>query len=87
MTCTVSPGQSRSGFFTRIRSALVALLRRGEERKATHELLSLNDHLLSDMGLARCEIENAVRLPADYRPACLWPERQKRRNYRQMKQP
>ncbi len=32
-------------------------------RQAATELASMNDHMLRDLGISRCEIENAVRRP------------------------
>lgn len=71
MTCTVSAGQSGSPLLASIRSVVARIRRRREEQKATAELLSLSDHLLQDMGIGRCEIERAVRFPADEQPGCL----------------
>jgi uncharacterized protein YjiS (DUF1127 family) len=34
-------------------------------RQAITELASMNDHMLRDLGISRCEIENAVRRPRE----------------------
>jgi uncharacterized protein YjiS (DUF1127 family) len=34
-------------------------------RQAIAELASMNDHMLRDLGISRCEIENAVRRPRE----------------------
>ncbi|MFZ5731376.1 MAG: DUF1127 domain-containing protein [Pseudomonadota bacterium] len=71
MTCAVSAGQSGASFLAWIRSSIAKLRRRRAERKAAAELLSLNDHLLHDIGIGRCEIERAVRYLGDNQVNCL----------------
>jgi uncharacterized protein YjiS (DUF1127 family) len=47
-------------FLTRVKRAIEAEL---AARQAITELASMNDHMLRDLGISRCEIENAVRRP------------------------
>ena len=65
-------GVARLPGFNLIISAITALIRRREERKAIAELSAFSDKALRDMGIDRCEIERVVRLPAGYSPGCLW---------------
>ncbi|OQW55534.1 MAG: hypothetical protein A4S14_12905 [Proteobacteria bacterium SG_bin9] len=65
-------GVARLLGFNLIVSAIAALIRRREERKAVAELNAFSDKALRDMGIDRCGIERAVRLPAGYSPGCLW---------------
>jgi len=47
-------------FLARVKRAIEAEL---AARQAIAELASLNDHMLRDLGISRCEIENGVRRP------------------------
>src|SRR5258708_1451868 len=45
-------------FLARVKRAIETEL---AARQAIAELASMNDHMLRDLGISRCEIENAVR--------------------------
>ena len=47
-------------FLARVRRAIEAEL---AARQAITELASMNDHMLRDLGISRCEIENTLRRP------------------------
>lgn len=44
--------------------ALVGLKQRQRSRRETEKLLSLNDHMLRDMGVSRDQVNDALRAPA-----------------------
>ena len=44
--------------------ALVGLKQRSRGRRETQKLLSLNDHMLRDMGVTRDQVHDALQAPA-----------------------
>ena len=60
----IRPAHARragSTFWAAIHDLVVAIIREREIRRSVNELATWNDHMLSDIGLTRGDIERTVR--------------------------